>query len=66
MRDFTDLNVRRDETGFVVMEFSEKMAGEPVRVAVPPREAKRIASALNICASMPDGVESINWDIRSD
>jgi hypothetical protein len=65
MRDFTDVNIRT-ENGFVIMEFSEKMAGERVRVPLPPREAKRIASALNICASMPAGVETINWDIKGE
>jgi hypothetical protein len=65
MREFTDLNIHT-ESGFVIMEFSEKMAGEKFRVPLPPREAKRIASALNICASMPGGVETINWDIRSE
>lgn len=65
MRDFTDLNIHT-ESGFVIMEFSEKMAGEKVRVALPPREAKRIASALNICATMPAGCETINWDIKGE
>jgi hypothetical protein len=46
MREFTDLNIHT-ESGFVIMEFSEKMAGEKVRIPLPPREAKRIASATS-------------------
>lgn len=60
-----DLKVTRED-GYVVLVIGAEKSTEAVRKVLTPKEAQRLAGALNICATMPPGVESVNFDIRTD